>query len=163
MNWTKLVEDQIREAMARGEFANLPGAGKPLDLTENPYTPEELRLAYKILKDSGYAPLWIELHKEIEADIAAAGRLAENYRRLAASPDTFSYRQGIGASESSVEASLAHLRDTYAQRLMEINEKIKSFNLLVPIARLQKPLFVVEEEVARLSYSHRNTQNGTEF
>jgi len=137
MNWTKLVEDQIREAMARGEFANLPGAGKPLDLAENPYTSEELRLAYKILKDSGYAPLWIELHKEIEADIAAAGRLAENYRQLAASGDP-------------VEASLAHLRVTYAQCLAKINEKIKSFNLQVPIARLQKPLFVVEEEVERL-------------
>jgi DnaJ family protein C protein 28 len=146
MNWTKLVEDQIREAMARGEFANLPGAGKPLDLAENPYTPEELRLAYKILKDSGYAPLWIELHKEIEADITATGRLVESYRQLA-------------ASESPAETALAYLRDTYAQRLAEINEKIKSFNLLVPIARLQKPLFVVEEEVAKLESSHRSTQN----
>jgi len=149
MEWTRLVEDQIREAIERGEFANLPGAGKPLDLAENPYTPEELRLAYKILKDSGYAPLWIELHKEIEADIAAAGRLAENYRQLA-------------ANERPLETALAYLRDAYAQRLTEINEKIKSFNLLVPIARLQKPLFVVENEVARLSYSHRNTQKGTE-
>jgi len=150
MNWTKLVEDQIREAMERGEFANLPGAGKPLDLAENPYTPEDLRLAYKILKDAGYAPLWIELHKEIEANIVAAGRLVENYRQLAANGD-------------AVEASLAHLRDTYAQRLAEINEKIKSFNLLVPIARLQKPLFVVEEEVAGLTCGHRSTQKGTEF
>jgi len=138
MNWTKLVEDQIREAMARGEFANLPGAGKPLDLAENPYTPEELRLAYKILKDSGYAPLWIELHKEIEADIAAADCLAENYRQLA-------------ASESPAETALAYLRATYAQRLAKINEKIKHFNLLVPIARLQKPLFVVEDEEEKLT------------
>jgi DnaJ family protein C protein 28 len=145
MNWTKLVEDQIREAMARGEFANLPGAGKPLDLAENPYTPEDLRLAHKILKDSGYAPLWIELHKEIEADIAATGRLVENYRQLA-------------ASDRPLETALAYLRDTYAQRLAEINGKIKSFNLLVPIARLQKPLFVVEEEVAKLESSHRSTQ-----
>jgi DnaJ family protein C protein 28 len=149
MNWTKLVEDQIKEAMARGEFANLPGAGKPLDLAENPHTPEELRLAYKILKDSGHAPLWIELHKEIEADIAAADRLVENYRRLAANGDP-------------VEASLAHLRDTYAQCLAKINEKIKSFNLLVPIAWLQKPLFVVEEEVEKLEGSHRSTQKCTE-
>jgi DnaJ family protein C protein 28 len=149
MNWTKLVEDQIKEAMARGEFANLPGAGKPLDLAENPYTPEELRLAYKILKDAGYAPLWIELHKEIEADIAAAGRLAEKYRQLA-------------ASESLAEASLAYLRDAYAQRLAEINEKIKHFNLLVPIARLQKPLFAVEAEVEKLESGHRSTQKDTE-
>jgi DnaJ family protein C protein 28 len=145
MNWTKLVEDQIREAMARGEFANLPGAGKPLDLAENPYTPEELRLAYKILKDSGYAPLWIELHKEIEADIAATGRLVENYRQLA-------------ASDRPLETTLAYLRDTYVQRLAEINEKIRSFNLLVPIARLQKPLFVVEEEVEKLT--KRLTEQG---
>jgi DnaJ family protein C protein 28 len=148
MNWTKLVEDQSREAMARGEFANLPGAGKPLDLAENPYTSEELRLAYKILRDSGHAPLWIELHKEIEADIAAAGRLAENYRRLA-------------ASDRPAEGALTYLRTTYAQRLSEINEKIKSFNLLVPIARLQKPLFVVEVEKLRraATEAHRRAQN----
>jgi len=93
--------------------------------------------------------LWIELYKEIEADIAAAGRLAENYRQLAASGDP-------------VEASLAHLRATYAQRLAKINEKIKSFNLLVPIARLQKPLFVVDEEVEKLrraaTEAHRRTR-----
>ncbi len=149
MNWTKLVEDQIREAMERGEFANLPGAGKPLDLAENPYTPEELRLAYKLLKDSGYAPLWIELHKEIEADIAATGRLVENYRQLA-------------ASDRPLETALAYLRDTYAQRLAEIHEKIKSFNLQVPIARLQKPLFVVEDEEEKLESGHRSTRKYTE-
>lgn len=48
MNWSKFVEDEIQAAMARGEFDNLPGEGKPLDLTENPYVPEELRLAHKL-------------------------------------------------------------------------------------------------------------------
>ncbi|MCC6987221.1 MAG: DUF1992 domain-containing protein, partial [Anaerolineales bacterium] len=36
------VEKAIREAQARGEFDNLKGRGKPLDLTAYFETPEEL-------------------------------------------------------------------------------------------------------------------------
>ena len=33
--WESSVERQIREAQERGEFDNLPGAGKPLDLSDS--------------------------------------------------------------------------------------------------------------------------------
>ena len=33
--WESPVEKQIREAQERGEFDNLPGAGKPLDLSDS--------------------------------------------------------------------------------------------------------------------------------
>ncbi|HZK43951.1 MAG TPA: DUF1992 domain-containing protein [Syntrophomonadaceae bacterium] len=61
-----LVEDQIQKAFKRGDFDNLPGKGKPLDLHENPFEPPELRMAFKILKNNDFAPYWIELGKEID-------------------------------------------------------------------------------------------------
>ncbi|MFO7173043.1 MAG: DUF1992 domain-containing protein [Bacillota bacterium] len=62
------VEEQIQEAMARGDFDNLPGKGKPLDLTENPF--EKDWLVHHILKNASVAPEWIELRREIQADLA---------------------------------------------------------------------------------------------
>ena len=60
-----LAERKILEAMERGEFDDLPGKGKPLDLSDDPMVPEELRVAYKVLKNSGYLPPDLELHNEI--------------------------------------------------------------------------------------------------
>ncbi len=137
MAYIKSVEEQIQAAMARGEFDNLPGAGKPLDLSENPYTPEELRLGYKLLKDAGFAPLWITLQKEIEADLAALGQIERQYRQL--------------VSEGAAESMLARLKATYRERLLEINAKIKQFNLMVPVANLQKRLFDVEQQMQELA------------
>lgn len=62
----KNVEHQIREAMKKGEFNNLPGKGKPLDLESYFKPPPHLRMAYHILKDSGYLPYEVTLRKEIE-------------------------------------------------------------------------------------------------
>lgn len=61
------VEEIIREAMARGEFDNLAGAGKPLDLSAYFETPEDLRLAYSTLKNANILPREAELLKEIAA------------------------------------------------------------------------------------------------
>lgn len=61
----RLAEERIREAMERGEFDNLPLAGKPLPLEPNGLVPEELRLGYKLLKDAGFLPPELELRKEI--------------------------------------------------------------------------------------------------
>ncbi len=60
-----IAENRIREAMERGEFDRLPGAGKPLSLDEDAMVPAELRVAYKMLKNAGCLPPEIELRKEI--------------------------------------------------------------------------------------------------
>lgn len=62
----KLVEEKIKEAMEKGEFDNLPGKGKPVDLSEYFKTPEDLRIAYDLLKNAGIIPQEITLKKEIE-------------------------------------------------------------------------------------------------
>ena len=61
----KIAEERIRTAIERGEFDNLKNKGKPLDLTEDTSVHEEIRIAYKVLKNAGYVPPEIELKKEI--------------------------------------------------------------------------------------------------
>jgi Domain of unknown function (DUF1992) len=65
MAFERIVEAMIKEAMERGEFDNLPGKGKPIDLTEYFETPEEVRLANSVLKSAGMTPREVDLLKEI--------------------------------------------------------------------------------------------------
>ena len=83
MSLDKLIEEKIRAAMAAGEFDNLRGAGKPLDLTAYFATPEDLRVGYGLLKSSGFVPEEAQLLKEIEslkARLAACKSDAEQSR-----------------------------------------------------------------------------------
>jgi len=60
-----VAERKILEAIEQGEFDDLPGKGKPLDLSDEPMVPPELRVAYKVLKNAGYLPPELELRNEI--------------------------------------------------------------------------------------------------
>jgi len=62
----KLIEQRINDAKQKGAFDNLPGTGKPLDLEENCNIHEDLRLAYKILKNADCIPPELEVRKEIK-------------------------------------------------------------------------------------------------
>ena len=65
MSIESAIEQKIREAMARGEFDNLSGAGKPLDLDAYFNTPEDLRMAFAMLKSNEFVPEEVEIFKEI--------------------------------------------------------------------------------------------------
>lgn len=59
-----IAEERIARARDAGEFDNLPGAGKPLELDDDRLVPEELRVAYRILKNAGFLPPEVEAMRE---------------------------------------------------------------------------------------------------
>ncbi|WP_210534601.1 DUF1992 domain-containing protein [Thermosulfurimonas marina] len=61
----RLAEERIQEAIRNGEFDDLPGKGKPLQMEDLSFVPEEVRLAYKVLKNAGFVPPEVELRREI--------------------------------------------------------------------------------------------------
>ena len=67
MSFDKLVEEKIKQAQERGEFNNLPGKGKPIDLSAYFETPEDVRLAQSVLKNGGFTSREVELLNEIAA------------------------------------------------------------------------------------------------
>lgn len=88
-----LAERKIAESIARGELDRLPGSGQPLDLEEDRLVPEDLRMAYRILRNSGYVPPEVEQIREIaelercvlhdaEADDAARARAVKRLSLL---------------------------------------------------------------------------------
>ena len=68
------ADRQIREAMERGQFDNLPGAGKPLPELDQPY--DELWWVRQKMRREGlsYLPPTLVLRKEAEEALAAAAR-----------------------------------------------------------------------------------------
>jgi len=81
----KIVEDRIKRAQKKGEFDDLSGTGKPLVFEDDRCVPEDIRLAYKILKNADCLPPEIELKKEIrqtEDLLAGMGETAEKYRTM---------------------------------------------------------------------------------
>ena len=63
--FNRIVEERIQRAQEEGAFDNLPGKGRPLKLDDDAFVPEDLRLTFKVLKNSGCLPIEMELRKEI--------------------------------------------------------------------------------------------------
>jgi len=61
----QLAENRIIDAIAHGEFNDLPGSGKPLEMEDLSLVPEEIRMAYKVLKNAGMTPPELELKNEV--------------------------------------------------------------------------------------------------
>ena len=52
----RIIEKRIQEALDRGDFDDLPGRGKPMQIEDDSGVPEDLRLAYKVLKNADCLP-----------------------------------------------------------------------------------------------------------
>jgi hypothetical protein len=61
----RFVDKLIQDAIARGEFNDLEGKGKPLDLDAYFATPEDVRVSYSVLKSNKFVPEEVERLKEI--------------------------------------------------------------------------------------------------
>ena len=101
-----LVEQKIAEAIERGELDDLPGAGRPLELDDDALVPEDLRLAYRILKNAGYVPAEVETLNEISqlerlvassvADVEAQSKALRRLALLKTRVEARYYQQVIG-------------------------------------------------------------------
>ncbi|HEX7220746.1 MAG TPA: DnaJ family domain-containing protein [Burkholderiales bacterium] len=78
-----IAERKIAEAISRGELDDLPGQGRPLDLDDDALVPEDLRLAYRILKNAGFVPPEVQALNEIAELERLAGLDSKAARKLA--------------------------------------------------------------------------------
>ena len=77
-----IAEQIIAEAIANGDLDDLPGCGKPLEFDDDSLVPEELRLAYRILKNAGFVPPEVETLNEIAALERLVTKDAKAVRKL---------------------------------------------------------------------------------
>lgn len=142
-----LVGVMMKKAVERGEFDNLEGEGKPLILNENPFEPNELHMAHKILKDNGYAPYWIELGKEIDILRVKLDKEINHFKKYARM--FFNEKRSNG----TIRRFEYKKNDFYIQtrnHLEEISKKILDYNLNCPVSRLGRANFDVDDEMNRI-------------
>ena len=142
-NVPRNIDEQIRLAMQRGEFDNLPGKGKPLDLSQNPYEDPGWRTTYRILKENGYTLPWIESRRAIELDFEKdlislrrswEGRVAETGRRNLIFADK-EWQQAL---------------QKFHQAVTKLNKRIRNYNLEVPSNQFQRQLINAEREIGKI-------------
>ena len=142
--WRDVIEDQIRAAQERGDFDNLPGAGKPLRIDDNPYAGDRA-LAFHLLQQNDLLPQELDLGREVDADLARAEALLAELRRE---------RQWLlnrpAFSRERARATYARLREEYAARyaeaLRQLRSKILSLNIIAP-STLHRPVIDVEAKM----------------
>ncbi|BBD09379.1 DnaJ family domain-containing protein [Desulfovibrio ferrophilus] len=78
----EVAEQAIRKAQERGEFDALPGRGKPLVFEDDSFVPEDLRMAYKILRNSGHVPPEIQQEKDIQRAVDLLEAAPDEQTRL---------------------------------------------------------------------------------
>ena len=101
--WDAIIEAKIAEAQRAGAFDDLPGAGKPLDLDYDKLVPEDVRMAYRILKNAGYVP----------AELLELREAADLRKLIAATADTPERRRALAKLallEARLDAQRARLR-----------------------------------------------------
>ena len=95
-----LVEERIQEALRRGDFDNLPGAGRPLALDDDCLVPPEVRIAYRILKNAGFVPPEVLERREIAELEEALAAIQDAVARQHAPTKLALLRTRLGARRS---------------------------------------------------------------
>jgi hypothetical protein len=151
----RIAERRIRDAIEAGEFDNLEGMGKPLSTDDdNPYVPEDMRVAFKVLQNSGYAPDWMTLAQDIETDLQHLRTAADIHFRILReqlgeiSSDTYAINR-LRSEVQRLKSLHKRAAAQHQQAIHEINRKINTFNQTVPIASLLKVPLSIEEEMRR--------------
>jgi hypothetical protein len=111
----QIVERRIAEAIDRGDFDELPGAGRPLELDDDRLVPEELRVAFRIMKNAGYVPEELRLFTEIRSAEQLLMHARHDEERVAASARLRVLLERMGSSRAVPLQAQA----LYFQKLVE--------------------------------------------
>ena len=112
----QLAETRIQEAIQRGELRGLPGEGQPLRLEDDSAIPEELRAAYRLLKNAGFLPPELQLRREVREAEQLLQQLPESDRSPARARLEW-LQMRLAASRRQPMNLL--LEDQYRHRLLE--------------------------------------------
>jgi hypothetical protein len=118
----QIVERRISEAIARGDFVDLPGEGRPLELEDDRLVPEELRVAYRIMKNAGYVPDELRLFTEIRSAEQLLMHARGEEERLAASARLRLLLERLGSSRAMPMQVQAQYFEQLVERLARERE-----------------------------------------
>jgi len=116
-------DDPIKRMLEETDVTRLPGVGKPLKLDEDRFTPDDLRMAHKLLKENDLAPDWIVEGRELDsARTKTLTRLREAVRQKS-------------------------VTDALRDEVVALNKRILTYNLKVPQGVPHKLMIPLEREL----------------
>lgn len=142
MSFERLVDQRIEEAMKAGAFDNLEGTGKPLPLEQDALAGDRW-MAFRVLKNGGLLPSWLQLAREIERELERLDRVDERHQRLINAVR----REGL---TPSLRMALRSVRDEYEKMARRIRVKQDQFNLDAPALAAERPGIWVERRLETL-------------
>lgn len=151
-DWMSLIDKQIQKAIDEGQMSNLPGEGKPFVFEDDSNTPQELRLAFKMLKDHGFAPDWMMMGKEMDAN---RERLLESIKKAvrayqgAVADATRDLEQGEHRRQQA-QLTWESIQKNLQEVVQAFNKQILTYNLKVPQGITHKPQINLEQEIKQL-------------
>ncbi|XP_005375743.1 PREDICTED: dnaJ homolog subfamily C member 28 [Chinchilla lanigera] len=135
----RLVEDLIQESMAKGDFDNLSGKGKPLKKFSGcSYIDPMTHNLNRILIDNGYQPEWILMQKEISDTIEQLRETILESRKKLGNPMT-----------PAEQRQWNQVCEQFEENIRKLNKRINDFNLIVPILTRQKVHFDAQKEIIK--------------
>lgn len=145
------VEEAIRKAMREGLFDNLPGLGKPLQLGDDPNTPEDSRLAYKIMRDHQVAPDWVMMRETLDAQQQHI--LQEMQRSYKIYRNSLQDAERLGDLEkiSRVRRTWERLTGIFEEAAEQYNQQVLVYNLKLPLSVAQRHAMSISRELEKIA------------
>jgi hypothetical protein len=130
--WQTFIDEKVQELIGDGDMSWHPMAGKPLNLGEDEHVPEDMRLAYRIMKDNDAVPSWMALGFTLRDKHDKLMRRLEQYakdfvRRKREAVQTGSFIN-LKAAEERWESAIRQLKVD----IQRYNGELLDFNLQVP-------------------------------
>ena len=126
-----IAEHAIQRAQQDGLFDHLPGAGKPLNLLQNPYIPDGWQLAFALLNNNHFSLPWIEIWRDLRKEID-------------------SLRQEIASARLHCADAAEWQREVtrFTDAIQRLNRKIFNYNIQAPSLRFHQALLNPSWELA---------------
>ena len=142
---SRSLDEQIRQAIQDGAFDDLPGKGKPLDLSENPHEDPGWRLAHRMLRSNGFSLPWIETRRAIETEYEESQVKLKRFwewRQTA-----LDRSQPYAEVEDEWQRALASFQDV----ISDLNKRIFNYNLEVPLDQFKRRQISLEREISKIT------------
>ena len=154
--WESKIEEAIRQALPEGSAAALPGAGKPLTWDDESTTPDEMRVAYKIMRDNNVQPEWMMAGKELDDKqkklLAELKRGFEGYRGALGDAGRMPDAARAAERRQNADSAWGKLYRTLTTAFEMYNKQIVTYNLKLPHGIPHRSHLNLQRELERLNH-----------
>ncbi len=147
--WQSEIDRELEKLMNQEDIKSLPGTGKPLNLNDEAYVPDDMRMAYRILAQNDMAPDWIMMAKDIEQSMSRLRGSIANHLRVYRDAVTQAQKMGSSAHLQNAEGVWNNAKKSLQAQVKQHNDMVLSFNLKAPKGIAHHAIFDLDKEIEK--------------